>query len=252
MAAETEAIVRRLHALAADRPGNARPRPDRAAHRAHRSHRCLDVYRTYADGTGLDAADRARIDEALAEARRRRPFLEPLAFDLLERVLTLAPRPTRPPSASSSSRPGHRQGPRGQGALPLQPADRAQRGRQRAGAFQPRPRSLPRRQRRAPGDRAARAAHHLDPRHQARRGRPPAHRGARRPRRGWRGRRLARLLPEAAPSTRTRPGSSSSCCSAPGRPSGVRDRPRPAGLPPSPRASAMLKSRARPTATPPG
>jgi (1->4)-alpha-D-glucan 1-alpha-D-glucosylmutase len=53
---------------------------------------CLDVYRTYVRPGHPDEvsqADRARVREALEDARRRRPDLDPELFDFLGRILLL-------------------------------------------------------------------------------------------------------------------------------------------------------------------
>jgi (1->4)-alpha-D-glucan 1-alpha-D-glucosylmutase len=51
---------------------------------------CLAVYRTYVrPGEPVAAADRARVEAALAEARRRRPDLDPQLVRLLGRILLL-------------------------------------------------------------------------------------------------------------------------------------------------------------------
>ena len=237
----------RLARLAARDAAPSRPRPRRAAgRRSSRSIAALDVYRTYADADGI-AARRPRPPRARRSPRRARrsPGLDPDVFDFLEAVLTLDARPAEARGvleaalrAAAAQRPGDGQGPRGHRALPLQPPDRAQRGRQRARARSPSP-STPST---APTPRAwprtpARAARHLDPRHQARRGRPRPHRRARRPRRG-----LARARSSSGTtcsptrprrSTATRSTSSTSSCSAPGRPSGG-DARRPPAWPASP------------------
>ena len=103
MAAELEAVVAALHALAArDRRDLGRNLLRQAVTETIAA---LDVYRTYADADGLPAADRPRLDAALAAARRRNPGLDPAAFDFLAAALALeiSATPSRSPSACSSS-----------------------------------------------------------------------------------------------------------------------------------------------------
>jgi len=101
MAAELEAIVTRLLDLASR---DARRRDlGRTALRAGLAElvAALDVYRTYTDADGLPPAGRARLETALAEARRRNPALDPGVFDFLAAVLTLdltAQRPAERPA----------------------------------------------------------------------------------------------------------------------------------------------------------
>ena len=89
MTAELEAIVTRLLDLASRDPrrrdlGRTALRQGLAQVAA-----ALDVYRTYADRDGMPPAGRARLEAALAQARRRSPALDPGAFDFLATVLTL-------------------------------------------------------------------------------------------------------------------------------------------------------------------
>ena len=126
--------------------------------------------------------DRRRIAAAVEAARGRRPDLDPDAFAFLQCALTpdLAEGPAGPPreclefpaAGTAVHRPGDGQGARGHRALSLQSADRAQRGR-----LPPRPAcrqrcGVPCRERRAAGEDAPDDADDLDPRYQARRGRP--------------------------------------------------------------------------------
>jgi (1->4)-alpha-D-glucan 1-alpha-D-glucosylmutase len=85
MAAELEAIAARLLPLA------ARHDLGRGVLRAGLAEvvAALDCYRTYADADGLPDAGRARLERALADARRRNPALDPGVFDFLERALRL-------------------------------------------------------------------------------------------------------------------------------------------------------------------
>jgi (1->4)-alpha-D-glucan 1-alpha-D-glucosylmutase len=50
---------------------------------------CLPVYRTYVRSYEVSDRDRAYLEQALQEARERNPALDPEAFNLLNRVLTL-------------------------------------------------------------------------------------------------------------------------------------------------------------------
>jgi (1->4)-alpha-D-glucan 1-alpha-D-glucosylmutase len=89
MAAEVEAVVARLHCLASRDP--RRRDLGRGALRSGLMQlvAALDVYRTYADADGLPPAGRARIEAAVAMARRRSRALDPGVFDFLTAVLTL-------------------------------------------------------------------------------------------------------------------------------------------------------------------
>ncbi|HWV58587.1 MAG TPA: malto-oligosyltrehalose synthase, partial [Longimicrobiales bacterium] len=57
----------------------------------------LAVYRTYIRSGTVTDADRARIREAIAVARRQCPTIDPAALDFLERVLLLELSPNAPP-----------------------------------------------------------------------------------------------------------------------------------------------------------
>ncbi len=50
----------------------------------------LPVYRTYVQGHEMSPVDRARFDEAMATARRRRPTVDRHAYDMVGRLLTLS------------------------------------------------------------------------------------------------------------------------------------------------------------------
>jgi len=53
----------------------------------------LHVYRTYLRNLDVSAADEARVERAIGEARRQRPQLNPQAFDFLRNVLLVKSRP---------------------------------------------------------------------------------------------------------------------------------------------------------------
>ena len=89
MAAETEALAGRLHAIAAADPMTCDLGPIALRQALTQLVAALDVYRTYADANGLGDGDRARIGTAVAKARVQEPALDPLLFDFLERALTL-------------------------------------------------------------------------------------------------------------------------------------------------------------------
>ena len=95
---------------------------------------------------------------------------------------------TTRPALPADVRDGHGQGGRGLLVLPLVAADLAQRGRRRPVGVRRRRRDLPRRDGAAPARVAARDDDHVDPRHQARRGRTRPHHGAGRAARGVGGR----------------------------------------------------------------
>lgn len=48
---------------------------------------CFPVYRTYVDEAGANASDRAAVDTAIAEARRRSPTAEPSIYDFVRRSI---------------------------------------------------------------------------------------------------------------------------------------------------------------------
>ena len=127
------------------------------------------------------AAPRASRSAATAE-------LVPSVFDFLRDVLLLAREPvdeddraarTRVRDAlPAAHRPGDGQERRGHGVLHLRAVRRAQRGRRRPRALRDDARRAPRRQRAAPRALAADDDGHVDARHEARRGRARAPRGA--------------------------------------------------------------------------
>jgi (1->4)-alpha-D-glucan 1-alpha-D-glucosylmutase len=67
---------------------------------------CFPVYRTYIgpQTTRLTAADRAAIDTAVAEARRRNPTIPPEAFDYLQATLQVQEPTARDPTAQQHQR----------------------------------------------------------------------------------------------------------------------------------------------------
>lgn len=89
MAAETEAVAARLHAIAQADPMTRDLGPVALRQALVQVVAALHVYRTYADADGEGEAGRARIAAAVVEARTREPALDPLLFDFLERALTL-------------------------------------------------------------------------------------------------------------------------------------------------------------------
>ena len=89
MAAETEALAGRLHAIAAADQMTCDLGPIALRQALTQVVAALDVYRTYADADGEARSDRARIAEAVTTARAQEPALDPLLFDFLERALTL-------------------------------------------------------------------------------------------------------------------------------------------------------------------
>jgi (1->4)-alpha-D-glucan 1-alpha-D-glucosylmutase len=60
---------------------------------------CFPVYRTYISARGLDAFDRAAVEDAIAHARRRNPLMEASIFEFLEEILLT------PPEVSSQDDP---------------------------------------------------------------------------------------------------------------------------------------------------
>ena len=151
------------------------------------------VYRTYitCDSREVSDRDRRAIDAGGGAGQAAQPGLRSVRFRFPGR---------RPPAARARSgrrrperagagralpvrhevpatdRPGDGQGGGGHRLLPLQPARRAQRGRQRPGRLRHQRRRVPPRERRARAPLAARAADVIDPRHQAQRGRARPHR----------------------------------------------------------------------------
>ena len=99
MAAETEALAGRLHAIAAADQMTCDLGPIALRQALTQVVAALDVYRTYADADGEARSDRARIAEAVTTARAQEPALDPLLFDFLERVLTLEMAADRLPDA---------------------------------------------------------------------------------------------------------------------------------------------------------
>ncbi len=88
MAAEVESLARRLHALAQNDPRTRDIGPTTMRAGLTALIASLDVYRTYADASGMSGADRARIAAATARARAAAPRLDPQVFDYLEATLT--------------------------------------------------------------------------------------------------------------------------------------------------------------------
>ncbi len=66
---------------------------------------CFPVYRTYIDQRGGTAADRDRVEEAVAVARRRNPTIPASQFDFLREVIL--PRRLSPEAASEDRRDGY-------------------------------------------------------------------------------------------------------------------------------------------------
>ncbi len=103
----------------------------------------LPVYRTYVDVAGAQEEDRAILRAAADKAKAARQVEDEEAIDFLCRVLELdfggaggsglgaGVRRALP----ADDRPGDGQGARGHDVLPLQPPDRAERGRRRAQPF---------------------------------------------------------------------------------------------------------------------
>ncbi len=89
MASELESLTDRLLALVAEDP--RRRDFGRAAVRSGLSQviAALDVYRTYADASGLADADRARVEAAVERAKARAPEIDPGIYDLIGAVMTL-------------------------------------------------------------------------------------------------------------------------------------------------------------------
>jgi len=52
---------------------------------------CFPVYRTYVSRRGVDAFDRATVEEAIRQARRRNPLMEDSIFEFLESILLTVP-----------------------------------------------------------------------------------------------------------------------------------------------------------------
>jgi (1->4)-alpha-D-glucan 1-alpha-D-glucosylmutase len=93
MAAEVEAVVALLLDLAARDPRRRDLGRTALREALMQVVAALDVYRTYADADadadGLGPADRARLEAAVRQARRRSPALDPGVFDFLAAILTL-------------------------------------------------------------------------------------------------------------------------------------------------------------------
>ncbi|WYK04791.1 malto-oligosyltrehalose synthase [Cereibacter sphaeroides f. sp. denitrificans] len=89
MASELESLTDRLLALVAEDP--RRRDFGRAAVRSGLSQVIagLDVYRTYADASGLAEADRARVEAAVERAKARAPEIDPGIYDFIGAVMTL-------------------------------------------------------------------------------------------------------------------------------------------------------------------
>ena len=52
---------------------------------------CFPVYRTYVSARGVDAFDRAAVQQAIEQARRRNPLMEESVFEFLEEILLTLP-----------------------------------------------------------------------------------------------------------------------------------------------------------------
>ncbi len=211
---------------------------------------CFPVYRSYLP------EGREHLEHALAEARRHRP-------DLAEVLDAIDAGPLRRRRAGRAALPadqrhGDGQGCRGLRVLPLGAADVAQRGRRRPERLLRGARRVPRRDAPAAGRLAARHDRVVDPRHQARRGRP---RPDQRPRRDARpvG---ARRSTGCSRSSRCPTPASAACCgrrsSAPGRraasgctPTPRRRCARPGTAPSGPRPTRSTRPRSTPPSTPP-
>ena len=138
------------------------------------------VYRTYIVCNGRDVSDRDRraIERAVALAKRRNPASDPSVFDFLEDVLLL-----RDDGALSEQERDERcrfvmkfqqltgpvmaKGVEDTAFYSIQPARRAQRGRQRPGSLRHQRRRVPPPERRSRPPLAARAADVIDSRYQA-------------------------------------------------------------------------------------
>jgi len=55
---------------------------------------CFPVYRTYISPRGIDAFDRAAVQQGIEHARRRNPLMEASIFEFLEEILLTAPDPS--------------------------------------------------------------------------------------------------------------------------------------------------------------
>ena len=133
---------------------------------------CFPVYRTYVDERGWTPEDRAVVEQAISQARRRNPAMESSLFDFFREV-DAAARPVRLPRRRRGRAPRwlsagrrrrsrraaairdeaaavHRTGPgeraRRHGVLSLQRADIAERGRRRSVADRPLAAGLSRRE----------------------------------------------------------------------------------------------------------
>ena len=188
------------------RRGAAVPRPrarGASGRRSSRSIAALGVYRTYADAAGIGAEDRARVRGGGGGARgaRRRGSI-PTLFDFVAAVLTLdrADGPSGAAVLEAALRVQQLSGPvmaKGLEDTALYRYNRLialNEVGSEPGRFGDDARRLPRRERRTAGEEPRAHARHLDARHQARRGRPRAHRGAAAPCGAWAsdGRRMAR------------------------------------------------------------
>jgi (1->4)-alpha-D-glucan 1-alpha-D-glucosylmutase len=89
MAAELDAVLRRLLELAGRQPRHRDLGRTALKTALVETVAALSVYRTYADADGLPAADQPRLAAALVEAQRRSPGTDPAAFDFLAAVLGL-------------------------------------------------------------------------------------------------------------------------------------------------------------------
>jgi (1->4)-alpha-D-glucan 1-alpha-D-glucosylmutase len=71
---------------------------------------CLPVYRTYVSGRGPSAFDRASVESAIAEARRRNPLMEASIFTFLRETLLPFPEPSGSSQAEGSAETIHPRG----------------------------------------------------------------------------------------------------------------------------------------------
>ncbi len=86
MAAEVDALAGRLHALAVERRETRDLTSTALGLGLKQFVASLPVYRTYVDGDGATAGDRAIIAAAIEVARREAPTIDPAVFDFLECV----------------------------------------------------------------------------------------------------------------------------------------------------------------------
>ena len=86
---EVAALVRRLRRLADASPRFADLGTGAIRTALVETVAAMDVYRTYADASGIGAADRARVSAAVARGAEAARWVEPDAFALVAAVLTL-------------------------------------------------------------------------------------------------------------------------------------------------------------------